>query len=219
MEISQVTRKVSAWSRGAARQESGDPAEGIEARTTLSVRAGSSLQLCASRRCDSCFSFSSSSLSLFLLLSVAVRWFSGLGRRAEEAGTQANSVNAVQSGAMHTGVCDAQERERRRSRKEEWASSFLAAQRPTSSSTFTTGRRLQENGLPWRLTPICHCSSITEHPAAAAAAVDYHGCSPPPSLSSQPASLPLGTRRHAATPGRRANKTLGKVFNYADHSF
>lgn len=25
---------------------------------------------------------------------------------------------------------------------------------------------LEENALPWRLTPICHSSSITEHPAA-----------------------------------------------------
>lgn len=55
---------------------------------------------------------------------------------------------------------------------------------------------LEENALPWRLTPICHCSSITDHPAAPEQAADY---SPPPA----------DTAGHAR---RRANKYNAILF-------
>lgn len=60
----------------------------------------------------------------------------------------------------------------------------------------------EENALPWRLTPICHSSSITDHLAA-------------PELGCR---LQPAPPRHArtATPGRRANK-FNASFSISTH--
>ncbi|CAB1418996.1 unnamed protein product [Pleuronectes platessa] len=73
--------------------------------------------------------------------------FSGLGRQQQEEQQQQQQQ---QCGAVRvkptTPGCDARGEERME--RERWH------------------RTVEENGLPWRLTPICHSSSITEHPAA-----------------------------------------------------
>lgn len=111
------------------------------------------------------------------------------------------SVNAAQSGRSAL-ACDAQshkqsDRVRRGQTRKEGRG--VGVRRPLSHSRVPPPPEdgaLEENALPWRLTPICHCSSITDHPAAPEQAADY---SPPPA----------DTVGHAR---RRANKYNAILF-------
>lgn len=71
----------------------------------------------------------------------------------------------------------------------------------------------EENALPWRLTPICHSSSITDHPAAPELGCRLQPAPPGVHGRPRPADVPINSTRAFPFPrtGEAAAGHLGRI--------